>query len=171
MSAVLRHQEPAGKARLNDMITGTGGRLCDLTHHHIEITLEVSLQDGASSQFAAKARNIHAKRPTFPLHYSVKWRYVHAQYEGDAKHALVPDQTHFQVGGVIQRLGQRNEAFRGKVDITNALPGFAQDLRKRQFDWLATSQEAPALLTRQCCKQLVVSLARFCKSQLNSPVF
>jgi hypothetical protein len=53
--------------------------------------------------------------------------------------------------------------------VAHTLAGFAQNLGKRQFDWLTACQETPALPARQGCKQLIVSRDRFGNWQVNSP--
>jgi len=79
-------------------------------------------------------------------HCGVQRRYIHPKQEGDPEHAFVADQAHFHAGAATDRCYQRNKAFRGKVDVENALAGIGQDLGKRQFDRFAACQKSLTVL-------------------------
>ena len=60
VGAVVRHQEPAGQARFQQVIARARGRLRELGHQGIEIAIEPTLQCGAPLQFTVKGSGGHA---------------------------------------------------------------------------------------------------------------
>ena len=151
------HQKPAGEARLHHVIAGAGCGLCDLAKRHIEVAFQHPLQPRALCEFAVKRGDFHAQRSAIALHHCPQRRQIHTEYERDPQHAFVTDQTHFQSGMAVNRGYQGDKAFRGKVNVTNGVAGFRQDLCDCQFHRLATGQNSLTAFTRQGRKQTIGS--------------
>jgi hypothetical protein len=99
----------------------------------------------------------------------VQRRSIHPKQEGDSEHAFVADQPYLQAGTAIDRRYQRNETFRGKIDVSNALSGFGKYLGKRQFNRFAACQKSLTVLAGQGRKQAIGSRGRPGERHMNSP--
>ena len=137
MSTVATHQQPAGKSRLHQVITGASSRLRELPHQHVHIATQSLTQLGVASVVPRKGRCAHPQCSPCALDHGVLRRAIHTENERRAEHAFVTDDSDFQPCSVIQSRHQGDEALGREVHVTDLLAQRAKDLGKTQFDLLA----------------------------------
>src|SRR5208282_215255 len=153
--AILGHQQPAGKPRLDHVEASTSGSLRELAYLDKDISVGFALQRLTASEFAAERWRVHAQRKSGALYHCSHRRLVHAEHKWNPEHAFVSDKTDFEGRRLVDGHDQRDETRDRKVDVAKALPRRVQHIGEHKLDGLALGQHSAPVATWQRFQQAI----------------
>ena len=98
-------------------------------------------------ELTGKCHRLHSPSRTRALYQGLQRCSVYAQHQREPQHAFVADEADFETGmAVVDRSDQRDEAIRGKEDVTNALAGLAQYIGEPKLNLFAAREQMLTIL-------------------------
>jgi len=156
MRPIASHQQPACQPCFDHMETLAGGGLGQLHQRDIQVAIQRTAQHGADRELIEKLSRFDPPRPACALHQPTLRCEVHAQHQRDAQHALVADQSHFDLVVVSRRGNQHHEAVEGEKYMTDGLAWFAQDGCEPEIHLLTARQKGVPGRRWQCAEKAIL---------------
>lgn len=159
------HQQPTRQACFHEMEAGACRCQGKATHRDVEVAVQRCPQWRVALEFATERLDGDPPRLARPLHQTLQWGYIDAEYQGNSEHAFVADEIQCQAPAPGDRCKQGNKATRRKIGVTDTLAPFAQDIGEDEPDLLATRKHPLAVDAGKSSEQAVCHGWNICNSR------